>query len=643
MPRDIDVYQLLRAFAQRNKLSSVDYSVFSRAVQRQAGQSDQSEPLFRDLAANPDTILVPRLYKLARERKVSLEMIGGELASIVLPEHYAEVFFLEYRRMDENPEIPFPDEESLKTSVPHEWIRQVSMEADLALLSERQAGPVSATDPALVRLAFPNVVRPIVLPLAFIPDKLLEYSVLKLRHYLRKAGNKEYIQNKLLYAFAGRENQLKDVMGAVLLKPMEAIEAMRTASNDLVYPFWAYFTSNVKQDLDKKQGKTPEDFSFYQAALICEFYSIHYKGKAKRILDREFAAKSLGQAFRKPPFYFSIEDVSAFKDAQGQPLLGKLSREEMENYLREKTSASGEEGSGLPEILVLPMGQGKRIYVAKDRLFLLASRLVLEARNECQSRLVADWKRLLEELSNTPAMEDDDLFRRLLSDIVAGRCLLLDSIIKSRLLPLYYAELSAKGDPPPEASHFLYKGELLPLDRLLDLDRKRVLADARVLLPFWLSVPFFAGLARFFRGLGQGKAEKAPAPAEKRELVKTRDESMQTLKEIRGAYIAAADKVASELLPEGYELDDYLKELEGRWNTLLNVEAKKNLREDVNSLVRDYLKSILRNMSPSGFTTSRIQGLAETLCATPAMQKLKNHGPLKQYVELYMVKLMKKR
>ncbi len=114
MGRGIDVYQLIRSFAHRNKLSELDYKTFAQAIQRQARLSDQSEPVYRDLALNPDIVLVPKLFLLAKDKKLVLQTIGNEIRSIILPEFYAEAFFQEYRRMDENPDVPFPDEDSLQ-------------------------------------------------------------------------------------------------------------------------------------------------------------------------------------------------------------------------------------------------------------------------------------------------------------------------------------------------------------------------------------------------------------------------------------------------------------------------------------------------------------------------------------------------
>ena len=232
MARDVDVYQLLRTFARRNSLTEVEYHPFAEAVQRQARLSDQSIPVFRDLCLNPDLVLVPRLFLLAKERKISLAMVGNEVRSIVFPERYADAFLLEYRRMEENPDVPFPDEDSLKLAVPGEWIQSLNLDTDLASASE----PRSEPDVLLYRVLFSNDVPPLVVPSAFVPDKLLEHAVLKIRQYLRKGANKEFMLNKLLVAFSGKETPLKEALDAVMTRPTEAIAAITGAARSSPTP-----------------------------------------------------------------------------------------------------------------------------------------------------------------------------------------------------------------------------------------------------------------------------------------------------------------------------------------------------------------------------------------------------------------------
>lgn len=639
MPRDIDVYQLLRSFAHRNSVSEFEYRPFAEAVRRQARLSNQTEPIFRDLALNPDLVLVPRLLRLVKERKVSLEMLGNEIHSVILPEHYAEVFFQEYRRMDENPDVPFPDEDSLKVLVPGEWIQSLNLDTDLASISES-----GAEKPVLLyRILFPDEVRPLVVPSAYVPDKLLEYSVLKIRQYLRKGANKEYMQSKLLGAFGGKEGQLKDALGAVMTKPTEALAAIKGSGSDFTFSFWAYLVSAIKKDLEKKTDKVSEDWATDQAAFVCEFYANLYKGKAQRLVDLEVALRGLDSGIRKPPYYHSLDDILSFKDAKGLPLLGAVGREELESRLREKC-VKAEEGA-LPEILVVNYGStaeasSRRAFIAKDHALLLALRQLTEARADLRARFVEAWRILLEDFRSCEAMEGDEAFRRELSSQVDARYPILANLLREHLLPLVYTEALSKNEAPPELARLFYKGEIAPVEELLDLQRKTLLVDARMLLPFWYSVPILASLARLFRRLGQKSAKRSVRPKQAEKKNEAAAAAKAPAADRRAEFAAAAAKVAKSLTPAGYSLEEYLVELEGRWNTQITHESKHDLTEDVNSLVRDYLRGVLRTMRGSTFTLERVKNLAATLADSPTLMRIKNHQALELYIQLYMTKVL---
>jgi hypothetical protein len=641
MARDIDVYQLLRAFAHRNRLSELEYRAFALGVQRQARLADQAEPVFRDLSLNPDLVLVPKLFLLAKEKKISLQTSGNEIRSIVLPEHYTEVFFQEYRRIEENPDIPFPDEDSLKTLVPAEWIQSLSLETDLGSASENRGEKAVS----LIRITFPEGLRPLVIPAAFIPDKLLEYSLLKIRQYLRRGANKDYLQNKLLSAFPGKEMQLKDAISAILTKPFDAMAELKRSSSDLTYPLWAYLISAVKKDLEKKNDRTAEDQSVQQAAFLCEFYASHYRGKAQRVVELELALKALDSTIRKAPFSYTIEEIEEFHDAKGLPLVSKLGREQLEGRLHAKTTRA--EAGALPELLVLAAG-GHRVYIATERALHLLVRLLGEARADIRARIIEQWRRLMADYRSTPAMSDDDAFRRELESQVSARFPLLEALIASRLLPLIYNDLAAKGELPPDLDRLFYKDDLVPLEELLGLSRKALAADTRMLLPFWYSIPILSGIARLLRRLGQGGRDasagrgsvKLGADRSSETPQKAAAPKGQTAAQRRAEFAAAGRALASALLPSGYSVDEYLRELEGRWNTMLGVEAKANLLEDVNSLVRDYLRSVLRTMRGEVLGAERVKNLASSLADSPNLRKIKNHQALELYIQLYMAKVI---
>ena len=245
-------------------------------------------------------------------------------------------------------------------------------------------------------------------------------------------------------------------------------------------------------------------------------------------------------------------------------------------------------------------------------------------------------------------MENDGAFLAELVSQVESRFPLLEALIRDRLLPLVRDEVSSRGELPPDVDRLFYNDNLVPLDELLLLARKPLLVDAKMLLPFWYSVPIITTFARLLHRLSKGRDKKAAARAqaekEAREGVRIKKtpegQRLSTPKERRAKLEATATKVAKELLPLGYGLDDYLRELEERWNTLISPEAKKNLAYDVDSLARDYLRGVMRNMGGSSFTTERVKNLGSSLADSPTLLKIKNHQALELYLQLYMAKIL---
>lgn len=103
---------------------------------------------------------------------------------------------------------------------------------------------------------------------------------------------------------------------------------------------------------------------------------------------------------------------------------------------------------------------------------------------------------------------------------------------------------------------------------------------------------------------------------------------------------AAAKNIAEELVPSGSTIDRELDSYGKIWNKMITKEAHNSLAEDVNCLIRDYTRKIMRTISAQTFDENRLRSLAEGLVKTPNMQKIKEEEALTIYVELYMLRLL---
>ncbi len=634
MATDIDVLRYLKLFAAKTKSGVIDYKTFSAQLQRQAMGADRTVPVFRDLAANPDVVLLPRLKKLEIERKIVINLAGSAVDSVVVPDYYQDLIVGEYRKIEENPDIPFPDEDNLKISIPSSWVFHISIDGLAAMIDNR------VNDAAFHKLAFPDGLPGLVCPADYTPARLHELAVLKIRNYLRQGSNKDYIQKKLGFSFQNKETQLRDALNALMVKPYDAVKSLREITNDFAFPFWAYLTTQIRKDLSQKPEKTPEDVSVLQAAALCDVYGNYWKGKAQRMAERETALKTLAQKLHEPPYVFTLDDIVDFRDTSHRPLLGKYSREELEERLRVLTTEA--KAGQLPELLTLVTSDAKRRFAAKDRILPLAVRFVGEARQGVRTYLVNEWRAVLMDLRSIPAMESDEAFRADLMARLDRGYPILSLLVRDGYLPLVYAEFKATKQAAAELGKFFDRGELVPIDELLGLHRKQLLSDVKMMMPLWYSIPILPALAKFFKAMfGGGKAAKRAKAAVDAdgEAKKIAVPSAQARKL---EFANAAAKVEKNYLPAGVQLEAHMAGLEARWNTMLDATSKRNLTEDVESLVRDYLRTMLRTMKPSEFTVERVKSLTTALADTPSLSQIRNRSALEDYMALYMILLMKK-
>jgi hypothetical protein len=89
-------------------------------------------------------------------------------------------------------------------------------------------------------------------------------------------------------------------------------------------------------------------------------------------------------------------------------------------------------------------------------------------------------------------------------------------------------------------------------------------------------------------------------------------------------------------------IDHRLSELVEEWNPLVAPGPKKNLVEDVNALVRDFLRKMRVTARLIAPTEERIQRYAENLSQNEAFRQIRSRDAFREYLELYMLKQMGK-
>lgn len=640
MSSGTDLYTILRLYANKNRTPQVGIAAFLQFLEKYAKHYEAERADLAYWAQDTGRKVWSELSKLAEQGKV--ELITDEVGTVIsIHQFYIDVVQQAYKNIDESAELPFPDENSLNIVLPALQVRSINIEYDLPNMIAQNP----QDNPPILKLVFPDKGGSALLLPAMIQKRLLEIALLKVRHYLRSHNNKEYVQHKLAPAFHGKETQLRDTLNHLLVRPFDAIRDMES-SGDFIYPFWAYLCTQIKNDIKKKNDRLPEDMAALQAVMIVEVYNNYYKGKATREKEAETAFRNLELQLEKAPYFYTIDDIIRFTDTKGVPLLGQYTQEALEQFLKSKTTTSQTEDI-LPDLLIFQGHRGEKWFVKKSKMLVLCFKLIGEVRPKVKTAISQRWFRLMQNYESEPAMQDEEAFEQELWELTERLSPPLVALLDDKKLYLVHTELEKAENGIPENTRLFYKGTLVPLSELLLLKQRDLLTDVKVLLPFWYSLPIISSIIAFFKRQSRKRkkltktsivattsnetedADKADATAA---AVKQRDRR----KELRDVAL----KAKGRLIPEGHTVDSYMEELLDRWNRIINIDAKNNLTEDVNSLIRDYLRRTIRSLKNAPFTADRISNLAEALVNTPNLQKLPAQESLKLYIQLYIVKLL---
>jgi hypothetical protein len=642
MPVTHDVFSLLRIFARNNKSPHIGYDAFRSFVERYAKKYGTEHPELAKFLNNPELEVDARVRELSVGGKLSIACDRNDrITSIDFPYFYVDIVAVEYIKIESAPEIPFPDEASLnlRDTIPSELIRSLSIETDINSMIDE----VAAIHEPIVRLAMPADGGSFLILPRLLPGKLFEYSLQKIRTYIRDHNNKEYIQSKLLPAFPGKEMMLKSAVNLILTQPTNSGAELKK-SDDFYFPFFAHLTGLIKSDIQKKNDRLEEDTGIYRAAFIVEAFNNFYKSRTQREQRVESALRNLDQLLKKQPFFFSMDDILGFKDSGGVLLLGQYSKEALEARLKELMDSS--ERTKLPALLAFHLSNGSRYYVLKENIFPLFLRLCGEAREAVRRRISAEWFKLRSEYRTVDAMENDEAFAVDLGKRVDELFPVLGALLDYRILALVYDELARDNKNLQSFERIFYKGNLAPLPDILSLNRKNLLIDVKVMLPFWHSIPILNSIMAFF-GRRRGKAEtkaaqKRPTTIEVPTEGEPDDAVYRKNADERKRYIEAMENLEKNLIPDGYDIDGYLEELNDRWNTLINPDAKKNLKDDVDSMIRDYLRKYIRTLKVRAPNEERLDEMADTLVQSTSFTKIRNKEYLREYVKLYLYRLIVK-
>ena len=641
MATTTSIIVLLKFFASRQKSATVDYRDFCEYLKRYSEHHIEEQPSLSCYLEDPVPALQSEIEKLIESHLVVLTNITPEKQGIIVVPYYIERFAERYKDIAVNPSLPFPSEADLPKGTPNGIVTRENCAELIAKLLKHQ----DLNEKTLYGLSLPHNAPSILLPSTVSVVTLIEDSVGKIQNMLKREEHHDYFLKKLTVSNPGREMIVKNFFNAFVDRPDHSLETLSQTTES--FYLWNQLCFFIKQDYEKIKDYTQEDLSCLQAVYITEVGANYFKNEAQENAKKEGALKILESHLLKPPYYFTFEEITKFTDNKGLPLLGQYSEEELKNYLHTKTQEAPVQE--LPEILVFKTDDDKRYFIFKSKVLPLILRLCMDARVAVLEAIRNHWSEVLKAFDSLPEMKIQKNFEERLEKEVKIQSPILSALLNSSFLPLLSYDASG-GNDTSKISLFV-NNQLLPYSEILLMSRQELLNDAKIMLPFWYSMPIISWIARLLlrppkSNRNKKQKTKAELYREAEEAKRKEDETTAMLSQNatvskKVALRDAARSAEQVYVPESSTLNRELDSYEKIWNKRLGKETHNNLTEDVDSLIRDYIRRTLRTMKTDGFTPERIHSLAENLLNAPGLQKIGERDALLMYIKLYMVKLVK--
>ncbi len=620
---------IIRYYAEKQKSPFIDLKEFCAYVKKYAEHHVEEQSELVKYLGDPTGTLTAELQGLSEKHLVAI-ITANNKKTIVSITFFSSKYANLYKDMMKNESIPYPQATDLPKQFPNQVLEHKVLSQYIPAIIDKD----NSKSPLLYILDFARELPPMLIP-ACVPIKaLLDTAQQKVRKILKKDEFHDYFLKKLRSTNPTKEISIKNFYTHFVDTENYQFAEFQDGED---YYIWNQALYYIRQDFEKIQDRTVEDTNILQAVQILETHSSYLKEKFQNEHKRSEAIKELESALAKSPYFFSMPQILKFQDQNGRLLYGQYTEDDLKEFLQKMTTDG--ESNELPDLLVFKVESGTRYYVYKKKVSQVVVRLCNEAHDSIEKQLEDHWYEVMMDYERLPEMSNASEFEACLHELVEKNSPILYSLLNANFMTILSYETN---DDNMEGFRLFIDGKLLPYSDLLMLKNSKILANAKSRLPFYYTLPIISWIMSLFNGRSKEKkratsavvAEKNPFEEEEK---KTDSGPKQTKTQ---ALASNAKAIAKDLVPEGSTIDRELNYLTKQWNKMISKEAYNNLTEDVNSLIRDYTRRVVKTLSATSFTKERVENLAKTLVNTPNMQKIKEDKALTEYVILYMLRLV---
>jgi len=628
MVEGTDLYTILVAYANKYNSPYIDIGGFLDYLGKAAKKFSRDYPAWHKWTKDAATKFWSEMSLLVEGGKCEL-LSNSESGQIYISSYYPEKIRAAYALADEDAELPFPNEESLRITLPEKQIKHLNSDYDLlSVLAEPDK-----IDTPVFKIGFPDNFGFALLLSDMFPQRITEIALLKVRNYIHRYESKEYIYHKLSAQLQGKEAYLRDLLEQLLTIPMDQYRVI-VKSGELISVFWTHLCALIKSDIKKKKEKLAADITAYQSVYIIEVINGYFRSVATKRKEVEMAFKNLESQLAKAPYLYTMDQILKFSGPSGGLLLGQYTSDELSEWIKRQITEKKDDE--LPALLVIKINTSdEQYFLLKEKMMPLCARFLHDGKILVKRAIAKQWSRLISDFETDSAMTDDGEFEKLLAKTAEKFCPELMSLLSDPKFLLIYHEMDQKENGIPAVMRIIYGGKLLPYSSVFLIRRKAMLQEVKLALPFWFSLPIIPGLIGFFKKLfkKEEKAVKQPVSASEQVIVEGKDHA----REIR----TAAEGLEFDIVPPGYTVDGYLEELGARWSRLLDRQARESLINDVKFLAKNQLRRRLKVDKHFEPTRDALNQMAyDTVIYNTALSSISARDSLLLFMELYMVKLL---
>ena len=635
MSKTVNLSVLLRHYATRQESAFINFKDFYDYVKRYATRHFEEQESIAQYVDIEEDVLLCELENLATKREIFLLDQDNLKPVIIVLSYFSVVFAERYKEMLEKPSLPFPSISDLPKQIPLEAFLRKDASDFISSAFENQDTTALTTYCVLLPKNVPAILFPLSVPI----QSLIDISVAKIQRLLKKEESHDYFLKKMTIANPTKEMGARSFFSKFIQAPNEVMQNF-AAEKDSFY-FWSQLCYFIRQDFENIKDKSPEDVNILQAISIAEMWILAQKEELLREQKKQNAIAELQRCLASPPYFFDMDSIVHFKDSKGAFIYSQLGEDELKACLQRLTTET-KNNNDLPDLLVFKVESGKRYFIYKSKVLPLCARLANEAHSIIEKHLLEKWYAALTSYERLEEMKDQRAFEIELKHCTEKYSPTLYALLNANFLPVVNLEMAMQSDR--NAFHIFTGAKLSAYSEILMLKNSSVLSKAKMMVPFWYTMPVLSWITSFLfkKRMPQKTASSQTSRTEltSDDILEEKPSKSGKIGSKREVMAAAALNISKELIPEGSTIDRELDSYHDMWNKMLTSSVRRQLTDDVNALIRDYMRKVVKTISAATFNKERVQSLAETLVDTPNMQKIGEHDALLMYVQLYILRLV---